>query len=254
MSYPAVTFDQVAAARGRRVIWSDASWDLSTGSFTAVIGANGSGKTTLAQVVLGLIRPIAGDVRVFGAPAMRGNPAIGLVPQRRSLANARTVRCRDLVATSARRGRRRPRVGRAERAAEIDAAMDATGARAWADERLGELSGGEQQRVSIAAAMVGDPALLILDEPLAGLDLAGQVDLVELVHRISHDQKVTVMFVTHDLNPVLDHIDSAIYVVDGTVRRADVDEITDPSLLSRIYGTPVRVSRTADGCVFTRAE
>lgn len=250
----AVSLRAVTARRGRRTVWADATFDVPTGSFTAVIGRNGSGKTTLVRIVLGLLRPASGTVQVFGSPARRGNPAIGLVPQTRTLFNATEVRCRDLVALGG-LGTRwgfSMRGGPTDQA--IESALASVGAAEFADLRLGETSGGQQRRISIAAALITRPRLLILDEPLAGLDLAGQVDLVELVHRINHDKGVTVLFVTHDLNPVLDHIDSAVYIAEGQPRLASADEITDPALLSSLYGTPVQVARTPDGCVFTRAE
>lgn len=129
--------------------------------------------------------------------------------------------------------------------------MDAT---AIADRRFGEVSGGQQQRISIAQALINNPKLLVLDEPLAGLDLQGQVDLVELIHHINHERGVTVLFVTHDLNPLLPHIDSVLYLLDGQPRFGAADEVVDAALLTRLYGTPVQVTRTADGCVFTRTE
>ena len=136
----------------------------------------------------------------------------------------------------------------------MDEALDSVDARDFAHRRFGEVSGGQQQRVSIAQALVTKPDLLLLDEPLAGLDLSGQVDIVELVHRINHDRGVTVLFVTHDLNPLLAHIDSLIYFIDSTPRFGKVDDVVDSGLLTQLYGTPVQVTRTADGCVFTRAE
>ncbi len=252
MNSPAIELCSATAVRGGRPIWSDADLSVPEGAFTAVIGPNGSGKSTLAEVILGLVPLGAGSASVFGRPVRRGNPAIGLVPQRRALANATEIRCRDLVragATGTRWG-----IGLRSGRDATDRALAAVGAAEWADERLGLLSGGQQQRVSIAAALVAQPGLLILDEPLTGLDLAGQVDLVELVHGINRRDGVTVLFITHDLNPVLDHIDSAVFLTGGRAHFAPVDEVIEPDLLSRIYGTPVQVSRTADGCVFTRAE
>lgn len=254
MSSAAVALRGVSARRGGHLIWSDADFEVPTGSFTAVIGANGSGKSTLTQIVLGLLPPAAGTVEVFGAPARRGNPAIGLVPQNHTLYNAAEVRCRDLVKLSTQGTRWGFGLRDSGQAAAVESALAAVGATDFAASRLGSTSGGQQQRISIAAALVTKPNLLILDEPLAGLDLAGQVELVELVHHINHDRGVTVLFVTHDLNPVLDHIDSAIYIVDQRPRFAPVAQITDPKLLTRLYGTAVQVTRTPDGCVFTRAQ
>lgn len=248
----AVELRSVTARRGGRTIWADADIELPTGAFTALIGANGSGKSTLIQIILGLLRPATGSVRVFGTAAKRGNADIGLVPQGHSLFNADEIRGIDLVALNARGARLGVRRTKASERESVDAALAAVGATAYADQRLRRLSGGQRQRISIAAALVGEPALVILDEPLAGLDLAGQVGLVELVHHLNHERGLTVLFATHDLNPVLDHIDSAIYIADGRPRFATVNQITDPGLLTRIYGTAVQVTRAADGCVFAR--
>lgn len=254
MPGPAVDLRGVSVSRGGRILWANATLQVPDQAFTAMIGANGSGKTTFARLVLGLTKPDAGKIEVLGTQPRRGNPSIGLVPQHRRAPGAADIRCRDLVSMGA-KGTRWGLAGRNKSTARaVEAALAATGAIAWEGRRLGTLSGGQQQRVSISAALVSDPRLLILDEPLAGLDLAGQVDLVELVHRLNHDRGMCVIFITHDLNPVLDHLDSAIYIADGRLRITTSEEIADPELLSRVYGTRVRVSRTADGCVFTRAE
>lgn len=248
----AVALHGVTARRGGRTIWSNAELELPTGSFTALIGANGSGKSTLIQIILGLLPAAAGTVSVFGAPARRGNADIGLVPQGHSLFNADEIRGTDLVmlnANGSRWGVAPP--SRGVRRAAVSA-LTAVSATAYAGQRIGRLSGGQRQRISIAAALIGNPRLIILDEPLAGLDLAGQVDLVELVHRLNHDLGITVIFATHDLNPVLNHIDSAIYIAAGQPTLVSTEKITDPTLLTRIYGTAVQVVRDSDGCAYTR--
>lgn len=249
---PAVALRDAAVTRAGRLVWSHATLDVPPGSFTAIIGPNGSGKSTTAKLILGELKPSSGSVAVLGETPRRGNPRIGLVPQSHSLDQAGWVLCRDIVALGLHgtrwgiglRGRRWN--SRIEQAlAEVDAAD-------FADRRFGEVSGGQQQRISIAQALVTDPRLLVLDEPLAGLDLQGQVDLVELVHRINRRRGVTVLFVTHDLNPLLAHIDSVIYILDGTPRFGPVSQVVTAQLLTRLYGTPVQVTTTDDGCIYTR--
>lgn len=250
----AVALHAVTASRGGRTIWSRGDFVLESGAFTALIGANGSGKSTLIQLILGLLPPATGRVEVFGLEARRGNRDIGLVPQGHNLTNAGEMRGVDLVKLNAfgtRLGLARPTAATRN---SIQSALAAVGATSYGDRRLARLSGGQRQRISIAAALVGRPKLVILDEPLAGLDLAGQVDLVELVHQLNHELGVTVIFATHDLNPVLNHIDSAICIADGRPQLIPVDQVTDPALLTRLYGTTVSVTRAADGCVFTRAQ
>lgn len=253
-SAPAVTLRDVRIDRGRRHIWSGANFDVPAGSFTAIIGPNGSGKSTLVNLLLGVLPSSGGSVTVLGAPAAAGNPRIGLVPQNHSLDHAGSIICRDLVGLSLAGTRWGFGLRGVSTNAAVDEALRAVDALEFADRRFGEVSGGQQQRISIAQALVTKPDLLLLDEPLAGLDLSGQVDIVELVHRINHDRGVTVLFVTHDLNPLLAHIDSLIYLIDAVPRFGKVDDVVDSGLLTQLYGTPVQVTRTADGCIFTRAE
>ncbi len=250
----AIAMRDVAVARGGRQIWSGATLEIPRGSFTALIGPNGSGKSTLASLVLGQLQPSNGSLSVLGEVPHRGNPAIGLVPQNHALDKASAVQCRDVVAlglagTRWGMGLRGKQVGLA-----VDAALEAVDGMTFGKRRFGEVSGGQQQRVSIAQALITSPEMLVLDEPLAGLDLLGQVEIVELVHHINHDRGVTVVFITHDLNPLLAHIDSVLYIHNGTPQFGTTDEVVDSDVLTELYGTPVQVTRTADGCVFTRAE
>lgn len=249
-----ISMRDVAVARGGRTVWEDGTFDIPVGSFSAVIGPNGSGKSTLVAMVLGQLKPSKGQLQVFGSAPKSGNIAIGVVPQSHTLDNAAAVLCRDVVGlgllgTKWGMGLRSKSIATAVN--EALAAVDATD---FADRRYGEVSGGQQQRISIAQALITNPKLLILDEPLAGLDLLGQVDIVELVHKINHERGVTVLFVTHDLNPLLAHIDYVLYLLDGQPRFGKTDEVVDSTLLTRLYGTPVQVTRAADGCVFTRTE
>ena len=250
----AIEMQGVSVARGGRTIWSNATFQIPAGSFTAVIGPNGSGKSTLVSLILGQLRARGGVLRVLGGPARSGNPAIGLVPQNHALDNAASVQCRDVVALGALGTKWGAGLRSRSIAAAVDEALDAVDATSFAHRRFGEVSGGQQQRISIAQALITNPELMVLDEPLAGLDLLGQVDIIELVHHINHDRHVTVLFVTHDLNPLLAHIDSVLYLLDGQPRFGATNDVVDAELLTRLYGTPVQVARTADGCVYTRTE
>ncbi|MEI8084315.1 MAG: ABC transporter ATP-binding protein [Actinomycetes bacterium] len=254
MSPGIVTMRDVAISRGGRTIWSNATLDIPEGSFSAVIGPNGSGKSTFVSLVLGLLRPSHGQLTVFGKAPAVGNRKIGLVPQNHTLDNASAVLCRDLVGLGVLGTRWGMGVRNKHITQAVDEALEAVDALGYADQRYGDVSGGQQQRISIAQALVTHPKLLILDEPLAGLDLLGQVDIVELVHRINHDRGVTVLFVTHDLNPLLAHIDSVLYMLDGQPHFGPTDQVVDSHLLTRLYGTSVQVTRAADGCIFTRTE
>jgi zinc/manganese transport system ATP-binding protein len=242
-----VAFDKASVALGHRTIWSGADFKLSAGEFVGLIGPNGTGKTTLLRVLLGQVPLAAGHVRVLGRPPGRGNPAIGYVPQRRSLASDLAVRGYDLVLLAL--------VGHkwgfgpasaAERRA-VDAALAAVGAASYAYRPVGMLSGGEQQRLLIAQALLTNPALLLLDEPLASLDLKSQHEIVHLVDSIRREHGVTVLMVAHDLNPLLECMDHLIYILEGRAIGGPVEQVVRSELLSRLYDTPVHVHTTADG-------
>lgn len=249
---PAVALDEVAVSRGGRRLWSHGTFALPAGACVAVIGPNGSGKTTLFQVLLGLVAPEAGSVRVLGERPRRGNTRIGYVPQNYTASVGDAIRCRDLVTlglTGTRWGLRPPRASERRR---VDAALDAVGVAAHADDRVSRLSGGQQQRVAIAQALVDEPDLLLLDEPLSSLDMASQNDVVSLIADIRARRDVTIMVVSHDMNPLLPVLTGAVYLLDGHAHYDEIGAVVSSELLTHLYGTPVRVVRTAQGDLFTR--
>jgi zinc/manganese transport system ATP-binding protein len=249
---PTVVFEDVAVRLGGRLIWSSASFQIEPGECVALLGPNGSGKTTLLRVILGQISPSAGRVTVLGGPPRRGNRAISLVPQRRELTSDLSIRSRDLVLLGI--NGHRWGVGHASLAEQCQAnqALQAVDALAYADQPVGTLSGGEQQRVFIAQALLDDLQLLLLDEPLASLDLKSQREIVSLIGEINRGHGVTTIIVTHDLNPLFPVIDHVLCILDGHPSCGPVAEMIDPERLSRLYGTPVLVLRTGDGDLFVR--
>ncbi|ULE35118.1 metal ABC transporter ATP-binding protein [Mycobacterium sp. IDR2000157661] len=248
----ALSFTDVSAVRGGHTIWTDGTFDVPAGGVTAVIGSNGSGKTTLLQIVLGLIRPATGQVRVFGRPPGEGNDDIGYVPQNYGLTLGEAIRVRDAVMLGLSGSRWGFRTATRSDSEKVDAALAAVEASSLADKRLSQLSGGQRQRVALAEALVGSPSLLILDEPLASLDLRTQSEMVALLRRINADFGMTVLVVAHDLNPLLGVITSAIYLVDGHAHFDTLDGVVDEELLSHLYGTRMAVVRTPQGDLFMR--
>ncbi|MGY2064261.1 metal ABC transporter ATP-binding protein [Blastococcus sp. SYSU DS0619] len=250
---PALVLDDVSVARGGHTVWSDGTLTVAAGAVVGVIGPNGAGKTTLFQVALGLLPVAGGRVEVLGAPPRRGNRRIGYVPQNYTAALGDAIRCRDLVTlglTGNRFGLRR--TSAAERA-RVDSALERVGAADFADRRMSEISGGQQQRVAIAQAIVDDAELLLLDEPLANLDLRNQQEVVQLLGELHRERDVTVMVVAHDLNPLLPVLTEAIYLLDGHPHHDPITDVVQEELLTHLYGTPVGVVRTAQGDLFTRA-
>lgn len=254
MSAPetALTFRDVSIVRGGRTIWSDASFDVPAGGIVAVIGSNGTGKTTLLQMVLGLIPPSTGRIEVFGRSPGAFNEQIGYVPQHYTALGGEAIRARDAV-TLGLTGHRWGfgRTTRDERL-RVDEALEAVAATDIAEKRLSQLSGGQRQRVALAEALVGRPKLVILDEPLASLDLRSQHELVALVKHINAEFGVTVLLVAHDLNPLLPILTGAIYLLDGHPHYDTVDGVVDATLLTHLYGTQVEVVHTPQGDLYVR--
>ncbi len=238
---PVISLSSAAVARGSRVIWEGLDLDVASGELVAVLGPNGSGKTTLLQVLLGLLPLSAGRVEVAGSPPRRGSPAVGYVPQQTTFDPDLPIRGRDLVALGL-RGHRAglPIVGRADRA-RLDEALEAVGALAFADAPIGMCSGGEQQRLRIAQALLGEPAALLCDEPLLSLDLAQQAVVTRLIDDLRRRRGTAVLFVTHDINPVLTYVDRVLYLVGGRFAIGTPDEVLTGARLSDLYGAPVEV-------------
>jgi zinc/manganese transport system ATP-binding protein len=251
---PALCFDGAGVHLGGRWILRDVSFEIRPGEFVAIIGPNGSGKSTLLKVALGLVPLSEGTVSVLGRGARRGHPDIGYLPQRRSFDGDVRIRGRDLVRLGL-DGHKwglplpafvAPRAARRDEK-RVDEVIGWVGARAYAGRPIGELSGGEQQRLLIAQALVSRPRILLLDEPLESLDQTNQQQVATLVHQICLAQGVSVLFVTHDINPILSHLDNVVYVAAGSAAVGRPEDIITTETLTRLYGVPVEVLRSSDG-------
>ncbi len=243
-STSAVHLGGAALSYGSRTLWSGLDLDVAAGEFLAVLGPNGSGKTSLLKVLLGLQRLSAGHAEVDGRPVRRGNPAVGYVPQQRAFDPTAPLRARDLVGFGLdghRWGFGRPNRARRDR---VDALLAAVDASRFADVPVGLLSGGEQQRLRIAQAMANNPRVLLCDEPLLSLDLASQRGMCALLDRRRHDAGSAVVFVTHEINPVLGMVDRVLYLMDGAFRLGTPTEVMTTATLSALYGSTVEVVRT----------
>jgi zinc/manganese transport system ATP-binding protein len=234
--------DQVSVALSGRQILDQVSFSVGAGEFTGLIGPNGAGKTTLLRVILGLQRPSAGSVSVLGRPLSGRQQAVGYVPQKVLLDPDMPVRARDLVALGLdgnRYGLRlRPAAWRGEAVREMLHAVDAD---RFADARVGDLSGGEQQRVLIAHALISRPRLLLLDEPLANLDLRSGQEIVSLLARIAREQQIAVLLSAHEMNPLLPVMDRVVYLAAGRAASGPTAEVITSTVLSELYGYQVDV-------------
>ncbi|HET6809451.1 MAG TPA: ABC transporter ATP-binding protein [Acidimicrobiales bacterium] len=244
-----ITADRAAVTLGGRPVWSDLSLEVGAGEFVAVLGPNGAGKSTLARAVLGLVPLAAGSLRVLGERPGRHNDAIGYLPQRRSFDPGLRVRGRDIVRLGLDGDRWglplpwRSRHGDEARVAETIAMV---GGEAFADRPVGEMSGGEQQRLLVAQALVRRPRLLILDEPLDSLDLPNQAAVAALVAEVCADG-VAVVMVAHDVNPILPYVDRVVYLGRGAAVSGRPAEVITSSTLSGLFGTPIEVLHASDG-------
>ncbi len=241
-----------AARAGGRILWSGVDLTVQPGEFFAVLGPNGAGKSTLVKILLGVTPAAGGTVRVLGGPPGHANNRIGYLPQRRSFDAGVRIRGTDIVRLGLdghRWGlpvpwRRRWRMA-AGRVAEV---IEMVGAAAYANRPIGELSGGEQQRLLIAQALVERPALLLLDEPLDSLDLPNQVAVAALVSRICKRENVAVVMVAHDVNPILPYLDCVLYVaLGGAAACGSPAEVITTQTLTRLFGVPVEVLTASDG-------
>ncbi len=248
---PAIVARELAAGYGSRSIWAHANFTVPAGSFTAILGPNGSGKSTLVRLILGLLPPASGVIEVLGEGPRRGNPRIGYVPQGSNFDPELSIRGRDFVALGVDGHKWGVRLtGRAQVENAVDSSIASVDARGYADRPLGRLSGGEQQRLLLAQALIGKPQLLLLDEPLSHLDVRNQQAIVQLISAVAHERQLTVLLIAHDVNPLLPHIDHVLYVAQGKLAMGEPAEIITSESLSRIYSSPVEVLRDSRGRVF----
>lgn len=248
-SNPVLEVRGAALQRGDRELWSGLDLTVDPGEFIAVLGPSGSGKTTLLRSILGLQPLSAGEITVAGEPVRKGNPRIGYIPQQRSLAPDTSMRARDLVALGVQGSRFGfPIPHRGDRV-KVDQLLESVGAAHYADRRVGLLSGGEQQRLRVGQALADEPTLLLCDEPLSNLDLANQVAITDIIDRQRRDRRAAVLFVTHDINPILGRVDRILYIAGGRFVLGTPEEVLQTRVLTELYGTPVFVLRAGDRLV-----
>jgi zinc/manganese transport system ATP-binding protein len=252
---PAVELRDAGVRLGGRAIFGGVDLTVGHGEFIAVLGPNGAGKSTLMRAILGLVPLAEGSVRVLGGSPAQARPRIGYLPQRRGIDRATRLRGLDLVrlgVDGTRWGLPVPlspqaRARRRAERARIERVISLVGASAYARRPIGELSGGEQQRLLIAQALVRNPELLILDEPLDSLDLPSQISAAALIRRICTNERISVLLVAHDVNPLLGYLNRVVYLAGGRALAGTVEEVITAPKLTSLYGAPIEVLRTSDG-------
>ena len=239
----AISCQKVTISMGGRVVLREIDLEIGARELIGVLGPNGAGKTTLLRAILGLVPIRGGVLQVFGAAPTAGNAAIGYMPQSRVTTDGGKLRGRDIIAATA-RGERwgLPWPDLATRR-QIDWALDRVGARDMARRPLAAMSGGERQRLMLAQSLIGQPKLLLLDEPLVNLDPRHQGEIVALVRELQQDLKITALFSTHELNPLLGAMDRVLYLGGGQAALGSIDSVINDKVLSRLYGAQIEVIR-----------
>lgn len=231
---------------GRRTLWSGLNLEVAAGEFVAVLGANGSGKSSLLKVILGQLALRSGSARFLGEPIVGGNRLIGYVPQQKLFDDSVPLRGQDLIALGLDGHRWGIPLPSRKRRAAIEELVRAVHAERTAHAPVSRLSGGEQQRLRVAQALAGDPRLVLCDEPLLSLDLARQRVISDLVDESRRDGRRGVIFVTHDINPILGAVDRVLYLANGSFRIGTPHEVLRSDVLTELYGSPVEVIRSRD--------
>lgn len=243
MSKSVLSIKDATLEFGERTLWDGLNLEVAPHEFIAVIGANGSGKTSLLRAILGQEKLSSGSIELNGRQVGRGNPKIGYIPQNRATDAAVPVRARDLLSLGIdgnRFGLSLPSVKKKRR---IERTLEAVGASDFAHKRIGLLSGGELQRVRVGQAVIGEPDLILADEPLSALDLAQQKTIADLLDSERREHNAAVLFVTHDVNPILEYVDRVLYLANGKFKIGTPDEVLRSDVLSELYGTAVDVVR-----------
>ena len=238
---PVVSLRGASLSFGGRTLWQGLDLDINPGEFFAVLGPNGSGKTTFLKVLLGLQELSAGTAVLDGRPVERGSRRIGYIPQQKSFDPDTPLRARDLVGLGVDGHRWGVRIGASTANRKIDELLDLVGAGDYAKVPVGQLSGGEQQRLRVAQALATDPKVLLCDEPLLSLDLQHQQAVSALINKQCHDRDSAVVFVTHEINPIMDYVDRVLYLAGGQFRVGTPAEVMTTEVLSDLYGSHVEV-------------
>lgn len=238
-----LTVEHLGVSFPGRTVLQDVSFQLDRGEICGLIGANGSGKTTLLRTVLGFQRATTGTISIQGAQARAGLACVGYVPQHSVFDPDMPLRARDLVALGLDGHRLGPPLPSRKRSHLVEEMLTAVDASGFADQRIGMLSGGQRQRILIAHALIRRPRLLLLDEPLANLDLRSVSEIVALLGRLAAEQRMTVLLSTHDINPLLTITDRIVYLANGKAASGVAGEVVRSEVLSRLYGYHIDVIR-----------
>lgn len=249
-----ISLKDVVVELGGRKILHEVSFDIQRGNFVAILGPNGAGKTTLFKLLLGLLKPSSGSIHVLGSEPHRGDSNIGYAPQHRVLETDLALRACDVVGFGLDGNKWGIGFGSKERDAKIDAVLKEVDAYQFRNAPVGKLSGGEQQRLLIAQALITDPKILLLDEPLSNLDINHAQEIIAVLAKIAKERDVTIMLVSHDINPLLPSATQVLYLAKGHAVLGTPNEVITSASLSKLYDTNVEVIRSGEHVFVVGAE
>ena len=238
---PCIEIEHLQMTFDHRHVLDDINLVINQGEFIGLIGANGAGKSTLLKIILGLIKPTKGTVKLLGKPLKIRQGLIGYVPQKLFIAADTPLRGRDFVSLGFDGNQWGIPLSNKVKTKKVDAILQDVGATDFGNQAIGTLSGGEQQRLLISQALLANPKILVLDEPLSNLDIKNAYEIVQLIARISKAKNITVILVAHDSNPLLDVMSRVLYLADGKAIIGKVKEVFQTEVLSRLYGYKVEV-------------
>lgn len=245
-----IKLDQIRVGYGGNTVLNEISFTVPQGEFLGIIGPNGAGKTTMFRVILGLLEPHSGklSIKTEQGAALPAS-AIGYVPQSRLIDPETPIQARDFVSLGLPH-KYRPWLSAKDRKT-VEEALELTGASHLAKKSIGKLSGGEKQRIFLAQALVRHPRILLLDEPTSNLDPGAQETLASIVHRVSRSHRISVLFISHDINLIAKVADRILYLTKGDHAIGTIDEVIRTDVLSKLYGTPVEVNRANSRLIVT---
>lgn len=237
-----LSIQNATLAFSKRPLWADLNLEVQPGEFIAVIGANGSGKSMLLKAILGQQRLSSGEISFLGHSAGAGNTQIGYIPQHRAVDSGLPLKVVDAVRFGLDGHKYGLPLPSSQKRKLALAALDQVDAGHLAQASVGELSGGEMQRVRVAQALISKPKLILADEPLSALDLNHQAVVSELIAK-QRDAGSAVLFVTHDVNPIIDYVDKVLYLAQGNHSVGTPDQVLRSDVLSKLYGAEIDVVR-----------
>ena len=225
--------------RAEHAVLEDINLQLEPSDFLGLIGPNGGGKSTLLKVMLGLIKPDRGEIRIFGLTPEAARGRVGYMPQKTMFDQSFPVKVQDVVLMG-----RYSRTGLFHRYGPKDLsaarrALEAVKMDDRAEREIGALSGGEQQRVFVARSLVSDPELLLLDEPTAGVDSAQQTEFYDLLSHLNHELGIAIVLVSHDVTAISKYV-SKIACLNQRLYYHGSKEITNDDI-EKAYGCPVEM-------------